>query len=186
MSKIGIQNVRYSKMDTSGKYSGAKEIGTLVSFNATPNNVAVTDWGDNRAVESYRTTNQVTLSMELNDLAGAVYADMCGHTYDEETKKITVKDTDNSPYVGIGAIGNSVRNGVNVFVLKFFPKMQFSEPNDENATGTETRTFQHTTIEGTAYPNDAGELKIVQEFDTLAEAQEALTTLLAAPSGVGG
>lgn len=178
MSKVGIQCVRYSKKDPAGKYTGAKEIGTLVTFNGSPNKVEVEDWGDNRAVESNKSVSKITLSMELNDLAGAVYADLCGHTYDEETKKVTVKTTDNAPYVGIGAIGNSERNKVPVYILKFYPNMQFGDPTDENSTETETKAYKHATVEGTGYPEKDGTLKIEQEFATLEEAKAALEKLL--------
>lgn len=179
MSKVGIQCVKYSKLEK-GKYSGAKDISTLVTFNGTPNKVEVEDYGDNKAVESVKMVNKIELSMELNDLAGDVYADLCGHTYDTDTKKITIKTTDNSPYVGLGAIGNSTRSGKDVFVLKFYTKMQFSEPTDENSTETETIEFKHVTLEGTGYPDDSNTLKLEQEFDTLEEAKTALDKLLAA------
>ncbi|WP_394912000.1 major tail protein [uncultured Robinsoniella sp.] len=186
MSKLGIQYVKYSKMDVAGKYTGPKSIGTLVTFNGTPNKSEVEDWGDNGIVESDKSVTKIALSMELNDLAGAVYADLCGHDYDEETKKVTVKSTDNSPYVGIGAIGNSVRSGVEVFVLKFYPKMQFSDPTDENGTGKETKEYKHTTIEGVGYPDTVTkEIKIEQEFDTLSAAVTALDALLKAPASQG-
>lgn len=179
MSKVGIQCVKYSKLEN-GKYSGAKDISTLVTFNGTPNKVEVEDYGDNKAVESVKMVNKIELSMELNDLAGDVYADLCGHTYDTDTKKITIKTTDNSPYVGLGAIGNSTRSGKDVFVLKFYTKMQFSEPTDENSTETETIEFKHVTLEGTGYPDDSNTLKLEQEFETLEEAKTALDKLLAA------
>lgn len=183
MSKLGIQSVKYSKMDENGKYTGAKEIGTLVTFNGSPNKIEAEDWGDNRAVESNKSVNKINLSMELNDLAGAEYADLCGHTYDTEKKLVTVKSTDNAPYVGIGAIGNSERNKKEVFVLKFYTKMQFGDPNDENSTETETKTYKHTTVEGTGYPDDTKTLKLEQEFDTLEEAVTELEKLLAKPTG---
>lgn len=179
MSKVGIQCVKYSKLEN-GKYSGAKDISTLVTFNGTPNKVEVEDYGDNKAVESVKMVNKIELSMELNDLAGDVYADLCGHTYDTDTKKITIKTTDNSPYVGLGAIGNSTRSGKDVYVLKFYTKMQFSEPTDENSTETETIEFKHVTLEGTGYPDDSNTLKLEQEFETLEEAKTALDKLLAA------
>lgn len=180
MSKVGIQCVKYSKLSEAGKYAGAKDIGTLVQFNGTPNKVSAEDYGDNGLVESYTGTNKINLSMELNDMAGAVYADLCGHEYEQESKKVTVKTTDNAPYVGIGAIGNSERSGKRVFVLKFYPKVQFGDPNDDNSTQTETREYKHTTVEGTGYPNEGDELKIEQEFDTLQEAKTALDKMLAA------
>ncbi len=179
MSKVGIQSVMYSKFEK-GKYTGGKEIGTLVAFNGAPNKVEAEDWGDNKKVESNKSVNKITLSMELNDLAGQEYAELCGHEYDPETKKVTIKSTDNAPIVGIGAIGNSERGGKDVFVMKFYPHMQFGEPNDDNSTGTETIEYKHTTIEGTGYPDDTGTLKIEQEFDTLEAAKAELTKLLAA------
>lgn len=181
MSKVGIQSVMYSKIEN-GKYTGAKEIGTLVTFNGTPNKVEAEDWGDNRKVESNKSVNKINLSMELNDLAGKVYADICGHTYDEETKKVTVKSTDNAPNIGIGAIGDSEREGKPVFILKFYTNMQFGEPNDDNSTKTETIEYKHTTVEGTGYPDENNVLKIEQEFDTLEAAKMELETLLAAPT----
>ena len=179
MAKRGIQRVKYSKI-VNGKYTGAKEIGTLVTFNGSPNKVEAEDWGDNRKVESNKSVNKYNLSMELNDLAGAEYADICGHEYDAETKKVTVRSTDNAPMIGIGAIGNSERSGKDVFIMKFYTNMQFSEPNDDNSTETETKDYKHTTVEGTGYPNDDNILKIEQEFDTLEAAETALEELLKA------
>lgn len=183
MSKLGIQCCKYSKVDENGKYTGPKEAGTLVNYNGSPNKVEAEDWGDNHVVESNRSVNKVNLSMELNDLEGEKYAELCGHEYDPETKKVTIKSTDNSPYVGIGAIGNSERNKKEVYILKFYPKMQFSEPNDDNSTGTETKEYKHTTIEGVGYPDDNNMLKMEQEFDTLEAAEAELDKLLAAAGG---
>lgn len=180
MSKLGIQCVKFSKRKEGGGYSGPEDISTLVTFNGSPNKVEAEDWGDNHRVESNKSVNKIALSMELNDLAGKEYAALCGHTYDAETKKVTVKSTDNAPMVGIGAIGNSERGGAKVFILKFYPYMQFGEPNDDNSTETETKEYKHTTVEGTGYPDPDMEntLKIEQEFTTLKEAQDALDELL--------
>ena len=185
MSKLGIQSVKYSKFDDKGKYTGAKEIGTLVTFNGSPNKIEAEDWGDNRKVESNKSVNKISLSMELNDLAAKEYADLCGHAYDEASKKVTVKSTDNAPMVGIGAIGNSERNGKEVFILKIYPNMQFGEPNDDNSTETETKEYKHTTLEGAGYPDAENNVKIVQEFDSLQEATAALEEFLAAPAEGG-
>lgn len=186
MSKLGIQSVKYSKRDENGKFTGPHEIGTLVSFNGSPNKIEAEDWGDNRKVESNKSVNKITLSMELNDLAGKEYADLCGHEYDEQTKKVTVKSTDNAPMVGIGAIGNSERNGKQVYILKIYPNMQFGEPNDDNSTETETKDYKHTTLEGTGYPDENNTVKIEQEFAGLPEAIAALEEYLTAPEGGQG
>lgn len=180
MSKLGIQCCKYSVMDEAGKYSGPKEGGKLVAFNGSPNKTEAEDWGDNTIVESNKSVTKINLSMELNDLEGEKYAELCGHTYETESKKVTIKTTDNSPFVGVGAIGNSERNKKDVFILKFYPKMQFSDPNDDNSTGTETKNYKHVTIDGVGYPDKDNVLKIEQEFDTLEEAKTALDKLLTA------
>lgn len=183
MSKLGIQCVMYAKRDKTGKYDGAKDISTLVQFNGAPNNITAEDFGDNRAVLSHRSTNKINLSMELNDMAGKEYADICGHQYDEETKKVTIKSTDTSPYIGIGAIGNSEKeDGSEVFIMKMYKKTQFSEPNDDNSTQTDTVEYKHVSLEGTCYPDetDGMTMKIEQEFETLELAKAELTKLLQA------
>ena len=58
--------------------------------------------------------------------------------------------------------------------------MQFSDPNDDNSTGTETKDYKHVTIDGVGYPDKDNVLKIEQEFATLEEAKTALDKLLAA------
>lgn len=62
--------------------------------------------------------------------------------------------------------------------------MQFSDPNDENSTATETKNYKHVTIDGTGYPNEENVLKLEQEFDTLEEAETELDKLLAAEGTV--
>lgn len=182
MSKVGIQCVKYSKRGENGKFTGAKDISTLVTFSGTPNKTEAEDWGDNHRVESSKSVNKINLSMELNDLAGSTYADLCGHEYDESGKKVTVKSTDVAPMVGIGAIGNSERDGKEVFILKFYPNMQFGDPNDDNSTEKETKEYKHVTLEGTGYPDEDNTVKIEQEFDKLAEAKAGLEKMLEMPS----
>ena len=182
MSKVGIQCVKYSKRGEDGNFTGAKDISTLVTFNGTPNKTEAEDWGDNHRVESSKSVNKIALSIELNDMAGKEYADICGHEYEEATRKVTVKSTDNAPMIGIGAIGNSERNGKEVFVMKLYPNTQFGDPNDDNSTETETKDYKHVTLDGTAYPGENKEIKIEQEFDTLEEAKAELDKLLSAPS----
>ena len=186
MPKKGIvSHVKYSVI-TEGKYTGAKDGGTLVNYNGSPNKLQAEDWGSNQQVASTNSVNKINLSMELNDLQGSVYAELCGHDYDDETKKVTIKSSDNAPFVGVGAVGDSERGGRTVYILKFYPKVQFGDPNDDNTTQNDTVTYNHTTIEGVGYPNEQKVLKIEQEFDTETEALSALDELLKVPSGVGG
>ncbi len=51
-----------------------------------------------------------------------------------------------------------------VFKAKVYLKVQFKEPNDENATKQDTVTFTHTTLEGNLYTLQNGDMKAENEF----------------------
>ena len=96
---------------------------------------------------------------------------LLGHQMDVSKKELVYDVNDVAPYVGIGAIGTSRRSGANVFVGKFYKKVQFGEPNDENSTKQETTTFGHDSIEGTILIPEDGIWKEEGEFKTEAEAE---------------
>ena len=81
---------------------------------------------------------------------------------------------DEAPYVGVGAIGKSGSK----WRAKFYKKVLFAEPNDENATKQENTSFGHITLEGDAVPLDDGTWKQEKEFVTLAEAKTYLNGLV--------
>ncbi|MFQ9153667.1 MAG: hypothetical protein ACLR6B_22005 [Blautia sp.] len=76
-----------------------------------------------------------------------------------------------APFVGVGAVGMSEDK----WVAKFYTKVKFSEPNDENQTKQENTTFTHVTLEGEAMvPEDSKEWKIRATFGTLKAAKDWL------------
>ncbi len=178
MSKIGIRKVFFGTWTADDTYTGGKQMSTVAGFNGTPNNSDVSDYGDDRAVETDKSISSIGLSIEYNELTLEEKAAMFGHTVDSQTNEMVVSSNDAAPYIGIGAIGVSLRNGVKKYVVKFYHKAQFSEPNDENATKAESTTFGHETAEGTAIPQENGKIKTVAEFDTEAEAVTKMKALL--------
>lgn len=168
MAKKGIEYAVFGKLDEkTGEYSGGKWLSPVASFNGTPSKASVTDYGDNRALETDNSVTGGTLSVELNNDDDEIYVFLLGHKKDEQSGEISYNVNDTPPYVGCGAIGKSG----NKYTAKFYKKVQFSEPNDDNQTKQENTTFNHVTIEGTIMIPEDGEWKLREDFKTLAEAK---------------
>lgn len=91
--------------------------------------------------------------------------------YEVTACEILANADDVAPYVGVGMIGKSMVNGAKKYKAKFYYKVQFHEPNDENATATDNITFGHDTIEGNIYLLENGDWKAQETFDTLSAAK---------------
>lgn len=181
MAKIGMEYVVMAKCteDESGAatYSDGRYIGPSSAFSATANNNEVKDYGDDRAVESDVTLNDFSISVEVNELPLELEAFMLGHAYDSDAKEMQTTTEDIAPYLGVGFIGKSRRNNKTVYRGVWFVKCQFANPNEENATKQESTTFNHSTLEGTAYPLPNHDMSTKKEFDDLDDAKAWLNGL---------
>ena len=175
MAKTGFLYVcaGIMKEDESG-YTDGRHLGTSAAFNITPTTADVKDYGDNRTVETYTAVTGGTVSLELNDMLKENNAFLLGHSVNETTGEVVFAQDDIAPFLGLGAIGTSQRNNKNKYVGKFYRKVQFKEPNDENATKQENISFTHSTLEGNMFVPMDGIWKEQQEFDALNEAKEWL------------
>lgn len=174
MAKLGFEYVAAGKLDeATGKYSGGRHLGEAATFNVTVSANDVKDYGDNHAVLTDTSVTGGTVSIELNDMLEELNAFLLGHTYEEETKNLICKKDDIAPYLGLGAVGISKKAGYR-YIAKFYKKVQFREPNDENATQTDTVTPAHTTLEGNMFVPEDNIWKEQQTFDTLDEAKKWL------------
>lgn len=175
MAKKGIEYAVFGLLDEkTGKYSGGKYLSPVAGFNGSPDKSDVTDYGDNRALETDNSVTGGTLSVELNDDDDEIYVFLLGHKKNEESGEISYNVDDIAPYVGCGAIGRSGKK----YVAKFYKKVQFSEPNDDNSTKQQNTTFNHTTVEGKILIPEGGEWKTRKTFNTLAEAKSWLNELV--------
>ena len=195
MAKRGIEAcyaaiATYSSEAQRWGYSNGISLGPIAGFNFTPANASAKDYGDNRVVEADTSSTGGTLTLELNNDTYVNKAFLLGHSVTEETISageagnitatcVHYDIADEAPTVGVGAVGYSSgdQNGMN-WVLKFFPIVKFSEPNDDNATKTDTPTFGHYTVEGEIFANDSGYDKHTYAYKTKAEAIAALKSIL--------
>lgn len=171
MGKLGFEYVVAGKLDEkTGKYTEGRSLGEAATFNVSVTANDVKDYGDNRVVETDTSVTGGTVSVELNDMVEELNAFLLGHTYNAEKQNLICKEDDIAPYIGLGAVGIS-KKGKYRYIAKFYKKVQFREPNDENATQTETKTYGHTTLEGNMFVPEDGIWKEQQTFDTSDDAK---------------
>ena len=83
---------------------------------------------------------------------------------------------DTAPYVGFGAMSVEQSSGTKAYVAKWYKKLMFKEPNDENSTKQENVSFAHTTIEADVIPQENYDVSITKSFESEAEAVTFLKT----------
>lgn len=178
MAKKGFEYVVAAKLSESGgvrTYTEGRYLGPTSTFNITPSTNDVKDYGDNRAVVTDTSVSGGTTSIEINEMVNELYAFLLGHTYDKEQDAITCKKGDVAPFIGLGAVGISRgEKNADKYTAKFYTKVQFKEPNDENATQQDSLTFTHTTLEGNMFVPEDEEWKEQAAFATLKEAKDWL------------
>ena len=131
------------------------------------NKAEAEDFGDDMSVEKASQVTGGTLTWESNTDSDEIYTYLLGHTVDEQTGELIINANDIAPYVGVGAISQAEGK----WIGKLYKKVQFSEPNDDNSTVTDSITFGHVTLEGQIFLDSDYELKRRKRFDTLAEAK---------------
>lgn len=185
MAKVGFEYVAAAKLNdavstskATAVYTEGREIGPAANFNGTPTSSDVKDFGDDRTLETDTSVTGGTLSLELNEPTMENEAWILGHNYEDTSGGMLRNVNDIAPYLGIGCVGKSKRNGALVFRAKIYLKTQFRVPNDENATKQDQVTFGHTTMEGNIFQLKNGDWKDEKEFDTLEDAKEYINTTL--------
>ena len=153
MAKIGVRKMFYAKWTADDTYTDGAQFGKISTFNFTPTTSSVKDYGDDIVAEVANEMSGGTLSIEANQLTLEERAFLLGHTYSAEDG-LVVKADDQAPYVGVGAMSVEMASGVKQYVAKWYKKLMFREPNDENATKQENIAFAHTTIEADVIPQD--------------------------------
>lgn len=176
MAKKGIRYAVFAKATIAANgaitYSDGKNISPVVGFNGAVNKASANDYGDDRIVDTENSVVGGTLSVELNNDEDDIYTYLLGHTKADSGNTITYNIDDVAPKVGVGAYGKSGDK----WVAKWYALVQFSEPNDDNSTKTESVTFQHVTLEGEILVPDDGNWKLREVFTTEAAAKTWLNS----------
>lgn len=177
MAKKGIEYVVFGKLnEKDGTYTDGKYFSETSAFNGTPIKSSAKDYGDNRLIEVDSEVTGGTLTWEANKDEDEMFNYLLGHEEPKSdlpegaTSGVVHNSRSEAPYVGVGAVGRS-GNG---YKTKFYKKVKFSEPTDENTTKQENTTFGHVTLEGEILIPEDGNWKEEYTFPTLEAAKKYL------------
>lgn len=178
MARIGLRNFRYSILteaaDGTPSYDGAKTPAHAISSNVQIQSSSAKLYGDDVQIESGSVFTSGTITIGIDDDDTEVMAELLGHNYDSQTGKLVRNADDIAPYVGFGRIITKMVDGAYKYKVEFLYKVQFSEPNQENATKGENLEFGTHELQGTISALANGNWS---ESKTFTSATEAVTYL---------
>lgn len=180
MAAIGLNYSVYAALtenDSAGTHTygtgkhGRKLIKADIKINTTNDPL----YADDGIAESLKEFIDGTITMNQDDISDTMKTDFIGNT----TKSLTVgedsvtevvsKDTDISPYVGIGFIQPKIVDKVRKYRAIFLPKVQFAEPDETAETKGKNISWQTPSIVGTIMRRNDGVWKeetTVTDLDT--------------------
>lgn len=162
MAKIDLKYPCYKAPTKSGVIGKAIQ----ADVDITVNDVKL--YADGGIAESDKSFQEGKITLGIDDLRDEIQEHLLGHVIIDG--EITAKGSDDSPYVGVGFYGTKKVGGVKRYRAIWFPKVQFAEPSDQNATKADTLVFGTPVMEGTIMLDDDGDWKKEKTFNTEAEA----------------
>lgn len=178
MAKIGLQYLAYKGAgETPSKGILAKAIQADLSIALNEAKI----YADDAVAESDKSFRDGTLTLGVDDLNDTIQKELLGHKIGEDGE-IVANGNDNNPYVGVGFVSISKKNGAQKFRAIWLPKTQFAEPSETNQTKGESTSFSTPTMTGTIMLDDDGNWKYENSFATLEEAK----TYLNGKAGITG
>lgn len=178
MAKIGLNNFKYSVLDETEKYNGAKSLGKAIDCKVAIENYSAELYADDTLAESDYSFKKGTVTLTIDEDDDTVFAELLGHSVDTDTQEMIRKDTDVAPYVGVGRILTKIVNGVPKYKVEFLPKVKFSEPAQEEATKGDSIEFKTPAIEGTVTKLSDGTWSRTKTFTSKEEAITFLNGLM--------
>ena len=173
MADIGLTKLHYAKMltedtdTTAPTYSTPKRLIGVNSVSVSPENETVTLYGDNTALATVSKTKKRTITLEIADLPLEDRAVILGHTYNSDTKVMSVSGDDEPPYI---AIMYEVNNHKGQSELHVFYKGKFAPSQTDTNTEGESLEFGLGNLEGEFVSRiDIGrveDVKLVEGSDT--------------------
>lgn len=180
MAKIGLRNLRYSKLDTSDNVTTASNFGKAIDCKVSIEKNSAELHADDGLAESDYSFKKGTIDLTVDD-EGETFADVLGHQTSADGEVVR-SDNDVAPYVAIGRILTKQVNGVKSYKVEFLHKVKFSEPNADEKTKGESIEFGTSAISGVIHKLANGNWSKYKTFTTYEEASTYLDGLLTASS----
>ena len=174
MAKKGLRYFQYAVLNEvadTDTYGEVTSLGLAVKCDVTTNkNGGKFVCEDGEHVELDEGFSNASISVEQDYLAPKVKSEILGHAISEDGV-ITYDGSDVAPYLGFGMVDVQQKDNKLKYTAKFYPKVKFGEPNDNDATQGETTTFSSIPLEGTAVKNREGKFKLEKECISYADAK---------------
>ena len=180
MAAIGMQYVVWAAMETESTYGSGRVLGKAVSANLNWQKEDNELYGDDAVAETDQSITGYTLDVSLTDLEEGAEAAVLNHPKVGSTDEYEVTD-DDPPYGGIGYVRVLKRGGSRAYKAVWYPKIQFSQPNESDSTKQKSISWGTPTLSGkglAAYDGETGKAKFRQ--------QKVFTTLSAAKTWLNG
>jgi phi13 family phage major tail protein len=185
MAQIGLKFLRYSPIGEDGNYTGIKTIAKAVESKVAPNTAEAKLYGDDEIAENVALVSGGTIDITTTDDPDEVFAELLGHSYNEQTKEVVKNDDDNAPYVGFGRIITKLVNNVLKYKAEFYTKVKFKDSIPDAKTKGESIEFATPTLSGNFFPKaetvegvTKNKWSSTKTCDTFDEAVEYLTALM--------
>ncbi len=178
MAKIGLKNLRYSKLDDKDQVTTPASFGKAVDCKVSVemNNAELR--ADDGIAESDYSFKSGTIDLTVDD-DGEAFADVLGHEIGEGGEVVR-NANDVAPYVAIGRILTKQVGGVKSYKVEFLHKVKFSEPSTDEKTKGESIEFGTSAISGVIHQLSNGDWSKYKTFTTYDEASTYLDGLLTA------
>lgn len=169
MSLMGFENLHYAKLtkdDSTGiTYEAPKAFPGAISLNEEVQSETAKLYADNRLWESMEIYNESAIELVVADLPADVVAELCGHSVDATTGKITYNANDNPPHFCI--MGEFLKGDGTKRYFKLL-KGKFSDAGLEGETKNESPEFKTFTLNATFMPrkHDNNYKYVVDESST--------------------
>lgn len=178
MANIGMKRLRYALLNADGiTYGAIKTMGKAVSADVSPDLAEGSLSADDATAEYASSFKSAAVSLGLDDDDDAIFAELLGKTYDEQTGLVSSSINDNPPYVGFGYIVTKMKNNMPRFRAQFFTKMKFKPFIPGSKTKGDSMEFGTPSVEGMTIANDAGFWEHHIEVASESEAVAALDAM---------
>lgn len=185
MAVIGMQYPVWAEADTESTYKTGMVMGKAVSANLSWQKEDNELYGDDAVAETDQRITGYTLDLSTTYLEESVESAILGWKPDG-SGEFEVTD-DDPPYGGVGYIRVLKRNGTRLYKTVWYPRIQFSAPNESDNTKQKSISWGTPTIsgKGLAVLNGEGKNRFRQQkvFTTLAAAKTHLNSKANISSG---
>ena len=179
MAEIGMLYPVWAEMATESTYGTGMVMGKAVSANLNWKKEDNELYGDDAVAETDQSITGYTLDLTTTALAEGVESAVLGYKKVGSTDEYEILD-DDPPYGGVGYIRVLKRDGVKMYKAVWYPKIQFSAPNESSNTKGKSISWGTPTLNGKGLAVDNGSGK--NRF----RMQQVFTTLTAAKAYLNG